>query len=91
MPPTKPLVTVKWLDANATQTVAYLENEIPHQPATAYTVGWLLRDDATGISLANEYFEEDETWRGMTFIPRGMILSVTGTKRPRKAAAAPPE
>jgi hypothetical protein len=42
------------------------------------TIGWLLQDDSTGVSLANEQSTEDgqQTWRGRTFVPRGMVQSV---------------
>ena len=88
MPPSpdKPLVTVKWNDAHGAgrPTDYYNADEIPHRPMVMDTVGWLLRDDDTGVSVACEYCAEDKTWRGVAFIPRGMVVSVTPVKRPRR-------
>lgn len=95
----KKLVVVEWLDANATQLSAFAEHEIPHSPMKAFTLGWLLRDDAVGISVANEWFE-DNTYRGVTFIPRAMILAVhpaggntrrASRKKRTTLASSPPE
>jgi hypothetical protein len=82
----KPLVAVKWLDAHGSSTIAYAEHEIPHAAIVVITEGRLLRDDEAGITLANERCA-DHTWRGVTFIPSGMIVSVSAPEhatRPRK-------
>lgn len=47
-----------------------------HQPERQTLVGWLLRYDTSGISVASEYNEEDGSWRDENFIPAGMIVSV---------------
>ncbi len=72
-----PLVLVTWNDANTgNEDVVTPENvEAYHKPTIVYTLGWLLRDDAKGITLVNEYY--DEFYRGRTFIYRPMIISVT--------------
>lgn len=71
----KKLVKVTWLDAQASATNAYAEYEIPHAPIEINTLGWLLRQDEHGVSIANEWCT-DATYRGLTFIPHGMIKAV---------------
>ena len=46
-----------------------------HNPIKMITVGWLLRWDDVGISIANE---RDDTggWRGHTFVPAAGIWGV---------------
>lgn len=73
---TKQLVVVTWADAKATQAEFYAEGDVPHEPATVHTAGWLLKDDELGITIANEWFQEEDVWRGTTFVPRAMVLSV---------------
>jgi hypothetical protein len=71
---TLPLVLVIWNDAWSSETPVTLDHFV-HEPETVTTIGWLLRDDDTGVQLANEFY--DDTYRGRTFIPRAMIQSVT--------------
>ena len=89
----KPLVKITWQDAHASTTVAYADHEIPHAAMEIQTVGWLLKEDEAGVSVANE-FCSDATYRGYTFVPRGMIKSVQlldrapKTKKPKKVKPA---
>lgn len=71
-----PLVLVIWLDAwvRADEPVSLTDVALSHKPTKVHTLGWLLQDDAIGVSLANE--EYDGTFRGRTFIPRAMIETV---------------
>jgi hypothetical protein len=73
-----PLVVVRWDDAWTTETPASLDGHLVHKPERVTTIGWLLKDDAVGIQLANEFY--DETYRGRTFVPRAMIVTVTPFK-----------
>lgn len=85
-----PLVVVVWHDAWVREDpVALIDAPMHHIPTEVTTIGWVLHQDAVGISLANEYY--DESWRGRTFIPAGMIQSVTPFKlaRPRLVKLAP--
>lgn len=84
----KKLVAVTWNDAHGSATSAYAEHEIPHAPIVIVTYGLLLRDDEAGVTIANEVCD-DSTYRGVTFVPRGMIVKVTPVKRERKAKQAP--
>ena len=65
-----PLVIVEWADAK-------VDGDLPisvetawetHKPMIIHTIGWVLREDEAGVSVANEYY--DDTYRGRTFIPR---------------------
>jgi hypothetical protein len=79
----KILVIVKWNDANGDSLTAYAAQDVPHVPIVIDTVGWLMRDDDNGVSVSGE-FCGDDTWRSVTFVPRGMVISVTPVKRARK-------
>jgi hypothetical protein len=83
----KPLVIVRWKDAHGSATASYSEHAFPHEPKVMNTVGWLLRDDEIGVSVVAEYCEDrdDETpFRGLTFVPRGMVVEVGYVVKPRK-------
>ena len=66
-------VIVTWLDA-----VNYGDGQgtPKHKPAEQCMIGWLLKRDKQGISVAMEYSPEDNTWREENFIPAGMVKSV---------------
>lgn len=74
-------VSVIWLDAwkSATDDVTLKTVEETHKPASMETRGWLLKQDEAGVSIANERCldEDDNAYRGRSFIPAGMIKSVT--------------
>ncbi len=82
-----PLVLVEWDDAWADATTAVTEKDVgdSHRAEVIRTLGWLLRDDEIGISVAAEYCA-DGSYRGRSFIPRGMVRSMTFYKltKPRK-------
>lgn len=84
----RPLAVVEWNDAwiDGNDPVTLSEVHVEHKPKVIITLGYILRDDDSGISLANEYYEDESVYRGRTFIPRGMIKSVTHFKltKPRK-------
>lgn len=87
-------VAVTWLDAwGDTAGDATPENvHEKHRPAIMQTVGWLLRDDEVGVSIFCERDTEDGSYRGRTFIPRGMIKTVEDfpVKKVRKARRPKP-
>lgn len=82
--PAKPFVVVAWRDAHANAISWFSEHEIPHAALEVQSVGWLLREDEAGITVAAEYCG-DATWRGVSFVPRGMVVSVSPVVKPRKA------
>jgi hypothetical protein len=86
-----PLVAVVWDDAKATAVVEYDLNEVRtqfHRPARYTTYGLLLVDDQQGVTLASEE-GDDHNLRGLSFIPRQMIVEVVvlARRRVRKPAA----
>jgi hypothetical protein len=94
------LVAVVWDDAKATAVVEYDLNEVRtqfHRPARYTTYGLLLVDDQQGVTLASEE-GDDHNLRGLSFIPRQMIVEVVvlarqRTRKPsakKRLAAAPP-
>lgn len=77
----KRLVLVEWDDAWQDQenfTSAH-GISLSHHPMKVQTLGWLVHEDDTGISIVNERNNEDgaEVYRGRTFIPRAMVRKVT--------------
>lgn len=86
MTPTR-VVCVTWTDAHGNAMSIYEAHEIPHAPALVRTYGVLLRDDETGVTIANEVFEAG-SFRGVTFIPRGMVQEMRDVGRKRGTAKA---
>lgn len=76
----KTLVCVYWLDAHSSATRAFTEENVLHKTAPMETYGLLIKDDEAGVSIANETYMDDienvQTYRGHTFIPRGMVVRV---------------
>jgi len=85
----------RWSDAHGSSgTLA--DHEIEHRPYVYTTVGFLVKTDEVGVSIAFEQ-GEDGRWRDVTFIPREIVLeeySLGPLKKPRKRtkpAVAPPD
>lgn len=83
--PKLPFVSILWDDAWGDMTTAVsLENvHESHKPERILTRGWLLREDDVGISLANEICA-DGTYRGRSFILKGMVVDVVHHSVSRK-------
>lgn len=91
-PKTPPLVMVTWNDAHSDLDQAWIQADgFSHAPLRVTTVGWVVHQDAEGITLFSESIVDAETasFRARSFIPRGMIveISILASKKPRKAAA----
>lgn len=73
------VVVVVWDDAHGSEHREVTEDDFPHRPIIMTTLGWLLRDDEKGVSLAHEHAADTDStcYRGHSFIPRGMVRSVT--------------
>lgn len=75
------LVSVEWLDAwvDGSDQVSVGDPDPHHHALLMQTIGWLVREDESGVSIFNERCldEGDGSYRSRTFIPRGMIQSVT--------------
>lgn len=77
------LVRVVWRDAHGIAgTTALSLHEIPHGGIEITSYGLLLRQDAEGVSIASEVCG-DGTFRGYTFVPAGMLVSVTPVIKPK--------
>jgi len=74
---TAKLVMVTWHDAHSSAAEDYDEAR-HHQPCVMYTVGWLVKKDDAGVTVACERYDEDGVWcfRAPTFIPAGMVVKV---------------
>jgi hypothetical protein len=89
------LVCVVWDDAHS-PSGAFTADEIrrdQHKPVRYNSFGLLIADDERGISIAQEQ-DNDGGLRGVTFVPRGMVVDVIDfgipkRRTPRKAKAAP--
>jgi len=94
-----PFVVAIWHDAWADNEEFVKTEKVDenHKPIVIKTVGWLLVDDKEGLSIFNERADEEDAWRGRTFVSRGMIVSVTPhklaspRKRKPKPLPSPPE
>lgn len=86
---------ITWLDpcspdATAVHNVSDLA--AVHRPLHVVTMGWVLKDDDVGITIANEDCGSGD-YRGLTFIIRGLIVKEEDlpVRRPKtKKASAPP-
>ena len=91
MPPV--FAAVEWFDAwaDAHDSVGESDADPKHKATLMQTIGWIVRDDAAGVSLFNERCLDkgDECFRSRTFIPRAMIHCVTPVRmtKPRKVKA----
>lgn len=78
---TKPIAIVVWDDAHGTSTKDISEANLDqaHSPCVMKTMGWLLKQDEKGVSVAAEvYYDENVAYyRGHTFIPAPMVRSVS--------------
>jgi hypothetical protein len=86
-------VICKWLDAwcDGVDDTTFDKVHEKHKPMEMETRGWVLLDDEVGVSLFYERQGDLSSYRGRTFIPRGMIISVTDFPPKRKARAKKPE
>ena len=78
-PVVRPLAVVVWDDAHGSATTDVTPEDLDHKPLVMTTVGWLLREDDLGVSIANEKCQVDgkDVYRGHTFVPRALIRSCT--------------
>lgn len=91
----RPLVAVLWDDAHAMATGEFTQEEVDATRAYQFTTyGLLARDDDEIVAVASEE-GEDGKLRGITFIPRRMVvemkeLGVPRSRGRRRSAAPPP-
>lgn len=75
-----PLAKVLWGDAwnqAGWKTEKWVEEN--HEPAMVENVGYIVKQDRSGVSLA-QGVSDDVSFLGIMFIPRGMIKKITKIK-----------
>jgi hypothetical protein len=78
------LVAVAWLDAHASLQSEMTIDEIAVVPLTVYTsYGKLVRCDEDVVAVAADE-RDDGRYRGITFIPAGMVQSITSKQRRKR-------
>jgi hypothetical protein len=75
-----PVAVVTWRDAWIYPHVQIAADEIRHSPVIQHTVGFVIREDKAGVTLAMEYGDQEKDLRTTYFIPRDMIVRVTRVK-----------
>lgn len=79
-----------WKDAHGS-VGTFEAHEIDHKPYVYTTVGYLIKSDEVGVSIAFER-GEDNRYRDCTFIPREMVVeefSLGKLRRPRTRRPSP--
>lgn len=69
---TTPIIGVTWEDAHGSDGTLSA-HEVDHKPYVFTAVGYLVRSDEVGVSVAHEQ-GEDGKFRDITFIPRKMVV-----------------
>jgi len=67
---------VMWGDAHQVEGETAVDG-FKHGPLTTHCIGFVIRDDESGITLCQEWWDShdfDGKVRNPTFIPKGMIL-----------------
>lgn len=76
-----------WKDAHTSADPGeqFLPDDIPHAPFVVRTVGWVMKEDEVGVTLASESLDNGH-YRARTFIPRGMVITLDHlpTRKTRK-------
>lgn len=72
------IVKVIWIDAfSEIDKTVYSEQELIHEPLTLESVGWLLRKDEKGVTIAMDRDPQEEfTFRNVGFIPFSMVKEI---------------
>lgn len=81
----KSLVCVVWDDAHAMLAGDYTQQEAQmqfHKASRYHAFGLLLVEDEKGVTIATEWC--DDGWRGLNFIPRGMVVEVIDLGVPKR-------
>jgi hypothetical protein len=73
-----PPVVVWWDDAWG-EDKSVCVREVEHVPFLTYTIGWLIRNDHRGVTIAMDSYPEIDSTdhvRNYAFIPKGMIVKI---------------
>lgn len=77
----KKIVCVEWDDAS--NNTGYWDDDAikagkkKFEPVKCLTVGHLMRSNKKVVNVASEHFTEDDDFRNIHTIPRGMIRKIT--------------
>jgi len=84
-----PFVCLRWDDAKGAATGEYTIEDVNrdwHQSQEIKTFGILLVDDDKGVTIAAEITQDDPVmFRGLSFVPRGMVIELIHLGFPRKS------
>jgi len=82
---------VTWEDAwcDGVDDVTFENVGDKHKPVLMITRGWVLIDNDIGVSMFYEKQADSTSYRGRTFIPKGMIKSIEDFPRIRKRKPKP--
>ena len=93
----KKMSVVVWNDAHATlDQLTFDEIKAKSKPHVIHTYGYIVISDESMVAVAGEWlppdFGDEDSYRSLTFIPRGMVVSETGltAKRVRKPKEVTP-
>lgn len=90
--PPYPFGLVRWMDAHSpAATDAYSATDIDslHRPYPIITMGWILRDDADGVTIGGEWVGGQE-FRNLTIVQRVLVVETVRLKLPRPPRAKRP-
>jgi hypothetical protein len=88
--PYYPEVIVVWDDAHGDSEQWYDGTEVSHEPVVVKTLGYLMKEDSTGVTIWQEMIGKDGTsYRNRGFIPQKMIKEIIplAKKRVKKVKA----
>ncbi len=71
--PEVPFVIVVWDDAHGYDDETIPE-DVKHAPRRCISVGWLMKSDEKGVSIAGEWSPTEHNYRTHTFIFRPMVI-----------------
>ena len=70
------LVEVVWEDAHCSTDMGDGLSGKAHAPVITYSVGYQIKRDRVGITIAQDCYEEGTEYRVWSFIPRKMIVEI---------------
>lgn len=95
-PTNRPFVFVFWQDPHslaATEIVNERDVSNLHKAAEMITAGWVLKQDAVGISVAGEYCGDGDyrstTYVLMSLVTEVKVIKLTAARKPRTPKTAP--
>lgn len=69
------MVSVEWADAHGGNGSWTAVGDVEHEPRTVHTVGWLVKRDELGYTVAQSYDPGAEALDHTLFIPAAVVRS----------------